>query len=243
MRNKTFTHVVSELDPSEIVRGTLEDGRRFYEYKGQNPRYAGKSALSITTMLGSFPKPEIVAWRQALGEEEAQRQMGIAARQGEAVHRCAEAYLMNEPNFPLGTMPNVIDLFKRIQSALDRIDNIVCQEMPLFGRYSVTEKAGLRVPLTHWYITGTVDCIGDFDGLLSVIDFKTSTGTKSLDMIEDYMIQCTAYALMYYCMTGIAPKQIVVIIASEECKEAQVFTASPSEYFSKLGDMLEKFYS
>ena len=239
MRSKQFHHAGTTLDRSLVVRDNDPDGRRRYFYNGFDARFIGKCALSITTMLSSFENVELNKWREAVGEEEANRQASMAARQGEAVHKCAEAYLKNEPNFPDRTMPNVIDLFRRIQPSLDEIDNIVCQEMPLFGRYTINnqfEKA------KHLYLAGTVDCIADFKGRSAVIDFKTATSLKTEDMIKSYYIQCTAYAFMYFCMTGIKVDDIVVIIASEEAPKAQVFIQSSTKAMTLLGNMLEAFY-
>jgi hypothetical protein len=238
MRNKQFRHIGTTLDSAHVVRDN-SSGVRKYFYNGSDPKFVGHNAVSITTMLSSFEKPEIKKWRQAVGEEEALRQMGIAARQGAALHACAEAYLKNEENFPEGTMPNVIDLFRRIQPALDDIDDIVCQEMPLFGRYSITNQFAKT---KHHYLAGTVDCIARYKGRPAVIDFKTATGFKTEDMIKDYYIQCTAYALMYFCMTNVSVKDIVVIIASEESSDAQVFVQPANKGLILLGNMLEAFY-
>ena len=64
-------------------------------------------------------------------------------------------------------------------------------------------------------MAGRVDCIGEFDGKLSVIDFKTSSRVKSKDDIPAYFAQCVAYALMYEELIGVKIHQIVVIMAVE----------------------------
>jgi genome maintenance exonuclease 1 len=65
-------------------------------------------------------------------------------------------------------------------------------------------------------MAGRVDCIAEFDGELSVIDFKTSKKIKSSADIEDYYWQTAAYALMYEEMIGIPINNLVIIMAVED---------------------------
>jgi genome maintenance exonuclease 1 len=62
-------------------------------------------------------------------------------------------------------------------------------------------------------LAGRVDCIGEFDGILSVIDFKTSKRIKQRDDILDYFWQETAYSLMYEELVGEPIHQLVTIMA------------------------------
>ena len=64
----------------------------------------------------------------------------------------------------------------------------------------------------HLKIAGTCDLIADYDGRLSIIDYKTSTKRKRKDWIEGYFLQCSLYAYMLWEMTGIAVKDIVIVI-------------------------------
>jgi len=65
-------------------------------------------------------------------------------------------------------------------------------------------------------MAGRVDCIAEYDGVLSVIDFKTSSRVKTAEDIPAYFAQCTAYALMYEELIGVRIDQIVVIMAVQE---------------------------
>jgi genome maintenance exonuclease 1 len=65
-------------------------------------------------------------------------------------------------------------------------------------------------------MAGRVDCIGEFDGQLSVIDFKTSKKIKSKVQIEDYFWQTSAYALMYEELIGVPINNLVIIMAVED---------------------------
>ena len=71
-------------------------------------------------------------------------------------------------------MPNLTDLFVTIQPLLHRIDNIKLLEAPLWSSL-----LGLA---------GRTDCIADFDGKLSIIDFKASTKQKRKKDIDNYFL-------------------------------------------------------
>ena len=92
-------------------------------------------------------------------------------------------------------------------------------------------------------IAGRCDCIAEYDGVLSIIDFKTSNGNKDDKVIEDYFLQCTAYSLMYEEMFGVAIEQIVVIIAVEKGMMGQVFKRNRSEYLGKLIKKAKAYYA
>ena len=101
-------------------------------------------------------------------------------------------------------MPNDMDLFIQIKGEIDKIDNIKALETPLYGK-----NVGLA---------GRVDLIAEWQGKLSVIDFKTSKRIKKEEDIQDYFAQCVAYATMYEELVEIPLEQIVIIMAVENEK-------------------------
>lgn len=234
MRIKTFTHCVDQfqLNNHKIKRFTDNTGRRKYLYESGPLESCWKncSGYSVTTILDSIHKPELEAWKKAVGEEEATRQAGIAARQGSSLHQAIEAYLNNMETFPDGTMPNVIDLFRRIQPVLDHnLDNIKHIECPLFGAiFDSAEKDNMV------FVGGTCDCIAYFDNELSIIDFKNSSNPKSEKQIENYFLQEAAYSMMYGLMTGQTITNLVTIIACETLKEPQIFIKKSWNYIDKF---------
>jgi genome maintenance exonuclease 1 len=138
-----------------------------------------------------------MAWRKRVGEEVANKISRQATSRGTNVHTLCERYLNNDK---LGDiMPDAKEMFVSLVPILDRIDNIHYQEQALWS-----EQLGLA---------GRVDCIAEFDGVLSVIDFKTSKRIKQRDDILDYFWQETAYALMYEEMVGEPIHQLVTIMA------------------------------
>ena len=123
-------------------------------------------------------------------------------------------------------MPDMKQAFNQFVPILDRIDNVHYLETMLYS-----ETLGLA---------GQVDCIAEFDGIPSVIDFKTSLRLKKEDWILNYFEQCTCYSLMYEEMTGIKAKQIVVLISVDH-EQPQVFVKQRGDYVSELFNKVKQF--
>ena len=84
-------------------------------------------------------------------------------------------------------------MFHHALPYLDKINNIHAIERTLYSEY-----LGLA---------GRVDCIGEYEGELAVIDFKTSEKIKPEEWLENYFVQETFYAAAYYELTGIPVKK------------------------------------
>ncbi|MNW11329.1 hypothetical protein D3C71_2087570 [compost metagenome] len=61
-------------------------------------------------------------------------------------------------------------------------------------------------------------------------------------MIEDYYLQCTAYAIMYYEMYGVLIEDIVIIMAVEKGMMPLVFKAQIYDYIDPLMERIEYYY-
>ena len=88
---------------------------------------------------------------------------------------------------------------------------------------------------------GTVDCVAEFKGVLSIIDFKTSTNNKTYDMVHDYFKQCTAYAIAWYELTGEPIEDIVVLIAVENGLTPLVFKEKIENWIPGLLEDIDLF--
>lgn len=207
---KVFNHVCSPL-LTELKQVTSESGSRVY----LTP--SGIKYPSITTILQNYKKKELMAWRKRVGDAEANRISSSAARRGSKLHSLVETYLDNKPLPEM--LPTQLELFSSIRHHLDDIDNIHIQEQRLFSN--------------HLRLAGTVDCIAEHKGRLSVIDFKSSTRTKKKEDIENYFMQCTAYAIMYEEHTKIPVDKIVLIVAVEG-DDPQLFVEKRNNYVSNL---------
>lgn len=184
----------------------------------------GKKYKSVTTILGEkTDKTALLEWRKKVGEAEANRISTQAANRGTAIHNIAEHYLLNNDSFPKGSMPANIDTFRKLRPILDeRIGKIYGLEYFL---YSHTLKTA-----------GATDCIGEFDGVNSIIDFKTSRKPKKEEWIENYFLQATCYAMMAEERLGLEIPQIAILIAVDH-EEPQVFVKPKSEFISKVREL------
>jgi genome maintenance exonuclease 1 len=139
-----------------------------------------------------------MAWRRRVGEAEANRVSAKASARGTRIHTYCEKFLLGEE-----FQPDIFDaeMFNSMKYWLDDIDNIHCLETPLWSDYL--------------QVAGTVDCIADFQGKLSVIDFKTASKPKDRDDIYQYFMQTAAYAVAFEERTGIPIGRLVIIMAVE----------------------------
>ena len=139
-----------------------------------------------------------------------------------------ESYINNEKGFltEKDVMPDMQMAFFDIRPTIDRIDNVHYLETMLYS-----ETLGLA---------GQVDCIAEFDGVPSIIDFKTSLKLKKEEWILNYFEQCTCYSLMYEEMTGIQCKQIVVLISVDH-EQPQIFIKDRKDYMPELANKIKTF--
>lgn len=182
---------------------------------------------SMTTVLGDLKKDVIMKWRERVGEEEANRISTQAARRGTSVHHMCEDYINNLP-YLNRRMPNEIEMFNSIKPILDeRIDNVRCQELALWSE--------------HLGVAGRVDCIAEFDGKLSIIDFKTSSKPKREEWIDNYFMQMAGYAIMFEERTGIPVSQVVNVIALENGGQPQVFIQKRDTWVKPLIEAITSY--
>lgn len=162
-----------------------------------------------------------------MGEEEANKISARASRRGTKFHSLMESYISNEEGFLNDSvMPDMKQAFHQMIPIADRIDNVHYLETMLYS-----ETLGLA---------GQVDCIAEFNGVPSIIDFKTSLRPKREDWILGYFEQCTCYSLMYEEMTGVQCKQIVVMISVDH-EEPQVFVRDRKDYMPELANKIKTF--
>ena len=209
---KKFVH--NHIDIQGSLTEIYKDGKRFYETsEGIFP--------SVTTVVGFEKQQFFSEWRQK-NPEESKR----VTTRGTKFHSLIEKYLNNEDidyeNLHSGNKA----LFSILKPELDKINNIVAIESPLWSK---TLK-----------LAGRTDCIAEYDGKLSIIDFKASTKEKRKRDIDNYFAQATAYALMFQERTGIIVDNFAILIACEDGLK-QVFQGNPLEYVKHLHKLVTKY--
>lgn len=185
---------------------------------------------SVTTVLDHCAdKTHLFEWRKRVGEEEANRISKRATNRGTAMHNLCEKYVLGEDMDFSSEMPSTTMLFHQIKNVLDRkVDNVYCIEDVLISH--------------KLKVAGRVDMIAEYEDQISIIDFKTSEKKKRKDWITDYFKQTSLYGYMFWEMTGIPIKKIVVIIACADSLEPQVFVESPSRYVEAAADSVKKYH-
>lgn len=206
-REKYFAlDLLPNIDLPRVERG----GQRFYV----TPE--GNEYRSVTTVLSSVNKEGIESWRASVGEAEAAKVSQQASVRGTAVHKICEDYVLNSDTFLKGHMPANIATFKQIQPYLDtHVTRVLGNELRMYSDELKT--------------AGTCDLVAEFDGVLTIGDFKTSRKLKKEEWITNYFYQCTAYAIMLHERHGLWCPQFKVMIATDE-DTLQVFTKNTNDY-------------
>lgn len=178
----------------------------------------GDKYPSITTVLGSENKKWLEEWRASVGPVFAAAEQKRGAERGTAFHELVECYLKNQ-DLPEADIQHA-KLFRQVRLHLNKISNIRLQEAALWSDV-------MR-------IAGRVDCVADYDGVLSLIDFKTANKPRDVWAIEDYYLQCTAYALMVDELYDIQIDQLVIIMGAEQGIGATVYKKPIADFIEPL---------
>jgi len=203
------------------IEAKLIDGVRYY------PISEDKLYPSITSVTSFFNRQIFSEWRQKVGEEEANKITKVSTERGTKFHDLVEKYLLNIDLKTLDILPSTKALFLSAKPYLDNINNIHALEKPLYSDY--------------FGIAGRVDCIAEYNGELSVIDFKTSKKIKPEAWIEQYFVQETAYACMYYEMTGKIVEKIVTIMVAENGECVVYEKRNKADYIKLLTKYIKEF--
>jgi len=176
----------------------------------------GQRYPSVTTVIADYGKEAILEWRKKVGDEKANEISRKATTRGTGVHKALETYLKNEDISGFNMMPNVKSLFVRMKQELDeKVNNIHCLEDKLYSH--------------NLKLAGTVDCIAEYKGVLSVIDFKTSVRLKKKENIGGYFMQGAAYATMFNEMANLNIEQVVILIGVDTANFCQTLVVKGDE--------------
>ena len=216
-----FNHI--DVDIDQLKRKNTENGRRYLTPSG---------ALypSVTTILSHTSKPYIDAWKKRIGHAAANKISTQAANRGTTIHKLVEHYLNNEEQKEQDGLLTLDfsnkEMYLNMKDLLSDIDNIRALEATLYS--------------DHLRLGGQADCIAEYKGRLSVIDFKTSNKKKTRSQCYNYFMQCSAYAIMFEERTGIPVDQSVILMTQQDDGPA-VFTATRDEFVPKLLDARDDY--
>ena len=215
-----FTHILHP-EITKIKQINISGGRHYDTPDG--------ALISITSLMKNFTPEGILEWRKNVGAEVANEVMKAATDRGSKVHKIIESCLSNKPENDLvgnyGELP--ARLFNQMIPALDKINMIRALEKGLYS--------------TQLGIAGTVDCVAEYEGKLSIIDFKTAR-RKWDEINETYLVQATFYSIAWEERTGERVDQIA-ILTTTETGELHIHKDDPSKYVNRLNQMIQEYKS
>jgi|TARA_R100000482_G_scaffold80696_1_gene31770 genome maintenance exonuclease 1 len=215
-----FEHV--DIDLPKLRRKTI-DGVRYYTVEDH-------PMVSITSVTSHYNKEIFKKWRARVGDEEANRISKRSTTRGTQTHELIESHLLNKE--VVFEQPGPKMLFLQAKKALSNINRIYALEESLYSK--------------ELGVAGTVDCIAEYTGEsgepeLAIIDFKTAAKPKPRDWIENYFVQAAAYGCMFYELTGIPVKKLVIIMTCENGEVAVYEEYDKMTYMKKLVQYIHKF--
>tara|TARA_B100001057_G_C22824676_1_gene940920 strand:+ start:86 stop:760 length:675 start_codon:yes stop_codon:yes gene_type:complete len=184
----------------ELERVDNEIGRYYIDSKNN-------LVPSVTTVLSNTSNKEngILQWRNKVGDDEADRIIKQSTDIGTMVHEALENYLSNLQ----------WDKFSEDQNGI--IANNITKKFISTGLEKINEVWGLEVGMIlDGLYAGTADCVGEINGIPSIIDFKTARRIKRREWIEDYFLQGCAYANAHNVMFNTDIKQVVILMVDRD---------------------------
>ena len=204
--------------PTETI-----NGKRYYK----TPE--GKHYPSVTTVTGMMNRVWLAKWKKAVGEEKANKISRKASLRGTRYHYLQEDFLNNKLTEERLKEATPLDLmmFNQTKELTSKLGDIYMLEGSMYSN--------------ELEIAGRVDCIAEFAGKVSVIDFKTSTKAKTPSKIKGYFMQETAYAKMFEEMYGVPIERIVTIVAVEETGQSQLFVEEPDKWIDQFMELRQQY--
>jgi len=216
MIEKQFELCLSDLQ--RLPRRNV-NGSRLYETPD------GSFYPSVTTITGQMNKKAIQEWRARVGEKVANKITTQASARGTSIHKLCEHYILGTMD-DVKIMPSNKEMFTSMANHLaETVGKVYAVEGFLYSDF-------LRS-------AGQVDMIAEYNGVLSVVDFKTSKKKKNPDWIENYFVQEAAYSFMFEERTKLQVGQLVTVIGVDGEDEPQVFIKNTKERNQYLLKFLE----
>ena len=198
-----------------------EDGKRFYLTPSD------KTYPSMTTVLQLMTAQGIAKWRARVGDEVANKVSAQASRRGTLMHKLCEDYVNNEEVDTESLMPLDLQNFNALKEQMDKhFGKVYGQEIALYSDFLE--------------MAGRVDCIAEYKGKLSIIDYKTSKKVKKRSNIKNYFMQAAGYAVMFEEIFK-KPINNLVILMSVDHEGVVEFVEKRDDHIHDLIELRKKY--
>jgi len=223
--------LVHSYDYPTSTRASLK-GLRHYDVAGEEHKLP-----SVTTVLGQTTgadkEASLAKWRDRVGHKEAAKITSEAAARGTAMHLYLEKHCLGEGYLDLTPLGNQA---KHMADVIVEkgINNRVTE---IYGNEAVLYYPGLYA--------GSCDLIGQIDGDMAIIDFKSTNKPKQKEWIGDYYRQMAAYGMAHDAVYGTNIEKGVIMMCSKDLYY-QEFVIEGEEYRQAKYDFLsrlDKFYN
>lgn len=188
---------------------------------------------SVTSVLGLTAAPEkkasLESWRQSLGPVKADAYTKSCADRGTILHSMLEQHLRGEEVNVKGMTNVEWGMFHGIKIKLKKIDKIAGQEVVLYSH-------GLG-------IAGRCDLVAWYKGELCIIDFKSSTNTKTLERVEDYKMQLLMYQICHNEIFSTDIKTGIILVGVENGVPQEFKVTFTNDMIGKAIERVDLFYA
>ena len=218
-------NIVEKYDYPSLKRDDSNKTRLYKTPDGDFP--------SVTTILDKTKdKTFLFEWRKRVGDEEANRISKEAAGLGTVFHKHLENYIDNEErpngsNFVYKLAKDMSDII--IEKGLSNVDEVWGSEIGLYypGLYA-----------------GTTDLVGTHNGDPAIIDYKSTKNPKKEEWVEDYYLQCCAYAMAHNELFETTINKAVILMCSRNLQYQEFIIEGKKfeEYCEKWTERLDEFY-
>ena len=182
--------VISSNVENNITQLNTTTGR-YYETP------SGKVYPSSTTIVGLLNKKQIDQWIANVGEAKAEEIRTKAGQHGTRWHDLMENTILNGVQ-KLPYIHEFGNVYRKLVSQVyPKITNVVAVEHRMYS--------------DELEVAGTADLIADYDGVCSIIDWKTTSHYKTANDVTSYWCQLASYAVMAKERLQIEPKQFVLV--------------------------------
>jgi ATP-dependent exoDNAse (exonuclease V) beta subunit len=222
--------IINKFDYHHYEREHSDGSRKYITPTGR--------LYSVTTILEKTKPDEqkraLMEWKRRVGEQQAQQITTEAANRGTRMHRFLEQYLTEDTIRDPGSNP--------YSQQSHRMANLIAEK---YLKPNCGEIYGNEVNLYYPDLyAGTTDCVAEWQGQLSIVDFKQTNKPKKESFIEDYFNQLAAYILAHDYLFETNIKTGVILMCSQNYElQHWVITGDKLEYYkTQWARRVEKFY-